>query len=690
MNKKNKTLLRIFFIGALFVAVCFIYFIRMVNIVSSAPPDKIQTGTYRREEVIKAQRGEIYDRNGNRLVYNKYTYDLIFDYDAMASTQQMRNRDILIILDAIEATGNAHKLEGESFPFDGAYPNYTYKSEARDGKSNVYYRLLKRIAENELEDESEKNKNELTASYLETFYAQNPEAFPTEAEILDWYLTKYKMLDEDGNALFSNSDMDKLIRMRYDMEVNDFSVYNRYVVAQNVDKTFVAYIEELAVMGADFEIEAQRQYAYPGYASHILGQLGKISAENWQYYQSLGYDMNDLVGLNGCEQAFEAYLRGEDGIRQITEDKNGNIIDSKIIKQPIAGKDVYLTIDIDLQIAAEDGLRQNVKNISTAEAGAICALDPNSGEVLALASYPTFDLSTYNQDYDKLSKDPSKPYLNRALSEIYAPGSTFKVGMAAAGITHGEITSATNLYCGGKYTYYNDYQPTCLGVHEQVNAAYSLQVSCNCYYYELGRRMGIKTMNEYCKAYGFGSYTGIELGEQKGILAGPDYRNENGLPHWAEGNTISAAIGQSDNSATPIQLASYIATVLNGGTRYSAHLLLEVREYGSGRVIYKSEPEILSEVRLTSDALNAAKTGMRRMVQYSPTVSGYMSDVPVTVGGKTGTAQRGGDKLDNGLFVCAAPYNNPEIVVSSVIESSGSGALSTYAASRVLAAYYND
>jgi penicillin-binding protein 2 len=201
--------------------------------------------------------------------------------------------------------------------------------------------------------------------------------------------------------------------------------------------------------------------------------------------------------------------------------------------------------------------------------------------------------------------------------------------------------------------------------------------------------MGIDLMNEYGSAYGFGQHTGIELREEIGILAGPAYRDENGLPHWSAGNTISAAIGQSDNSVTPIQLASYIATVLNGGTRYSAHLLKEVREYGSGNTVYQSTPEILNTVKLSDDALSAAKTGMRRMITGSPTLTGYMSDVPVAVGGKTGTAQRGGNKLDNGLFVCAAPYNDPEIVVSSVIESSGSGALSTYAASRVLAEYYN-
>ena len=688
MRTRNKTLLRIFCVGAVFIAACLVFLIRMINIAANAEPDKIQTGTYERREPIIAQRGEIYDRNGNKLVYNEYSYDLVFDYDAMAATQAERNEDILVIIGALQKKGVSITDQADSFPFDGTYPNYTYKKEISDPNSDLYYRLLKRIAENELENECDKPKNELSASYLEAFYASQPSAFPQEDEIVDWYLTRYKMTDGDGNAMFSDADTDRLIRMRYDMEVNDFSIYNRYVVACDVDMSAVTYIEELCVAGAQFTVVASREYAYPGYASHILGQLGKIQEEDWQYYQSKGYDMDDLVGISGCERTFEQYLRGIDGVRLVVEDKDGNVISSRIEKEAIAGKDVYLTIDIDLQIAAEDGLAQNVKNIATAEAGAICALDPKSGEVLALASYPTYDLSTYNEDYEELSRDPAKPFLNRALNEIYAPGSTFKVGMVAAGITNGTVTASTKLDCAGVYTYYKDYQPTCLGVHGDVTAAYSLQVSCNCYFYELGRRMGISTMNEYCRAYGFGSHTGIELSEQVGILAGPDYRNDNGLPHWTDGNTISAAIGQSDNSVTPLQLASYIATVLNGGTRYSAHLLLKVQDYQTGEVVVSTQPEVLDSVELTASAISAAKSGMLRMVQNSQTVSGYMRDVPVKVGGKTGTAQRGGDKLDNGLFVCAAPYDDPEIVVSSVIESSGSGALSTYAASRVLAEFY--
>jgi penicillin-binding protein 2 len=196
-------------------------------------------------------------------------------------------------------------------------------------------------------------------------------------------------------------------------------------------------------------------------------------------------------------------------------------------------------------------------------------------------------------------------------------------------------------------------------------------------------------MNEYCRAYGLGEYTGIELGEKKGILAGPDYRDENGLAGWTAGNTISAAIGQSDNTFTPLQLSCYISTVLNGGTRYSAHLLYQVKKYGTGEVILKPEAEVLGTVELTDDAMYAVRQGMKQMIANSSTASYYMRNVPVIVGGKTGTAQLGGGKKDNGVFVCAAPYNDPDIVISVVIEAAGGGSEASYSAASVLEEFYN-
>ncbi len=696
---KNKFYIRVFCIIAVFVLICSVFVIRMINICVTAEPDKIDTGTYERREPINAVRGEIYDRNGKKLVGNIYTYDFLLDYDAMAATQLLRNYDILKLLDALEVLG-AERKDSASFPFVGTYPDYAYSSEALDTDSNVYYRLLKRIAENELEADSEKPKNELTVSYLAEFYADNPDKLPTEAELVDYYLDRYDMIDDNGELLFSNADIDRLLRTRYDMEVLDFSIFNRYTVARDVSLSFISYIEELSIPGVAFEISTSREYMYPGYASHILGQLGKIPAESWEEYKALGYDMNDSVGLSGCEMAFEEYLRGEDGVRVVLEDKDGNIIDSWIEKEAVAGNDVYLTVDIDLQIAAEDGLRENVELIGDAQAGALSAIDPKTGEVLVLASYPSYDLSTYNKDYNDLLADKANPLYNRVLNGVYTPGSTFKVGMVAAGITSGVVSSSTTLRCDGIYTYYSDYQPKCWyypNIHGDVNAAYSLEVSCNCYFYELGRVMGIETMNKFCTAYGLGQHTGIELPEKVGILAGPEYREENGLLGWTEGNTIAAAIGQSDNSFTPLQLANYIATVTGDGTRYSLHLLKEVREYGEGgAVIFKREGKAASTVSLSPEAVYAARQGMKQMAENDFAVSEYMSGLPVTVGGKTGTAQRGPNKNDNRLFVCAAPYNDPEIVISVVIEpdddipkdNSHGSSYASYAASFVLKEYY--
>ncbi len=685
---KDKASFRILCVVAAFLLLCAVFIIRMINICATAEPQKIITDTYERREPIAAVRGEIYDRNGKKLVGNAYTYDLVLDYDAMAATQLLRNYDLLKLLSAIEELSAKDKLPSSSFPFDGTYPNYTYSAEAKDTESNIYYRLLKRIAENELESDSGKPKNELTVSQLEEFYSSSPESFPTESEIAEWYIDRYSMKNDAGELLFTDSEIDRLLRIRYDMEVADFSIYNRYTVMSEAELSFIIYIEELSIPGVAFEKVAEREYLYPGYASHILGRLGKIPEESWEEYKALGYEMNDIVGIDGCEQIFEEYLRGEEGVRVVVEDKEGNIIDSYIEKDAVAGKDIYLTIDIDLQIAAEDGLRDNVAMIGDAQAGALTAVDPKSGEVLVLASYPTYDLTTYMP----LEEDSAQPFINRALNGAYVPGSTFKVGMVAAGITSGQVSATSTLRCDGVYTYYGeDGAPTCLGQHGDIDAAYALQVSCNCYFYDLGRRMGIDVMNQYCRAYGLGEKTGIELPERVGILAGPDERDA-----WYPGDTIRAAIGQSDNQFTPLQIANYIATVMNGGTRYSLHILKEVREYGEdGETALEKERRVLSTIPLSAEAVSAAKRGMKQMAVNNAIVSGYMSNLPVTVGGKSGTAERGTGH-DNRLFVCTAPYDDPDIVISVVIEPDekapecyDSSAYAAYSAAEVLREFYN-
>ncbi len=702
MNAKVNKKLRIICVAALFVIICLIYAVRMINIKTNAKPKQESLGAYTRTVAIQAVRGEIFDRNGKCLVSNEYTYDMIFDHQAMSVDRYGRNMAILRAVEAVEEMQETARLPEYYFIFDGEYPNYTYTKDAITYDTDIYLKLLKRIAENELEEDSQKKKNELTATYLDEFYREHGECFPKEQEIIDCFVEKYSLdeKDENGAPRYTDAQIDKIFRVLYDMEVSDFSAYNSYVFAENVDMRFITYMEELGISGVDFKVEISRVYNYPGYASHILGRVGQIYSEEWDYYNELGYEMSALVGKDGCEAAFESYLRGVDGEMEIIEDENGKIIEKKVKKSAISGKDLYLTIDIDLQIAAEDGLRENVNYVNSnvysasSEAGALVALDPNSGAVLALASYPSYDLSTFNKDYNDLVADSANPLYNRALDGLYTPGSTFKLGMVAAGIDSSEVSSSTTLRCDGIYTYYKDYQPKCWihssgGRHGNINAAGAIEVSCNCYFYELGRRMGIDKMNNYCRKFGLGEKTGIELPEKIGILAGPAYRETHGMTAWTAGNTISAAIGQSDNSFTPIQLSAYVSTLLNGGTRYSAHLLGEVKTYGNGEIVYSSTPRELDSIELSGEATDTVKYGMKRMVENSAFVSSYMKNIPVTVGGKTGTAELGGTATENGLFVCAAPYDKPEIVITSVVEHAGGGSYAAIAAARVLEEYYD-
>ncbi len=692
MSIKSKTPFRIICICCIFVIISIIYVVRMINIKINADPEGREVAAYVREEPIMATRGEIYDRNGVCLVSNTYKYNFVFDNEAMSPERYDRNIAILEAVNALTATGNNDKRTASSFPFDGEYPNYVYKSEARDGESNMYYRLLKRIAENELETESGKKKTELTVDHLDNFYKANADKFPTEQEIIDYFIEKYKLDAVRGNdeRVYSDECIDAIVRVLYDMEVTGFAPGVPYVLAEGVDVDLIAYVKEKNIVGATFYASAEREYKFPGYASHILGRTGKIYAEDWDYYNSLGYKIDAIVGIDGCEAAFEEYLRGVDGVMVIKEDDEGNIIEKYVKQEPIAGKNVYLTIDINVQIAAEDGLRDNVEYVNSAfgaesKAGALVAFDANDGGLLAVASYPTFDLTTFGEDYDNLLTATGSPLNNRALLGIYAPGSTFKPAMAVAAIDSGAVYSATKIKCDGVYDYLD--HPTCYvhsdGLTRYLTASEAVAESCNCYFYEMGRLMGISTMNAYCRAFGFGEKTGLEIAEAAGSLAGPEV-----LENWNDGETIRAAIGQSANAFTPVQLASYIATLLNGGTRYRAHLLKEVREPFTDEVVYSVGGEVLSQMNLSATATDAVKLGMKSMVENSASVSRYMGKLPVTVGGKTGTAQVGGGLRDNGLFICAAPYNDPDITICSVIERAGGGSYAAMAAAAALEAYY--
>lgn len=662
--------LRFIILGVIFAVICLVYAARLVKLqlgdsetFFEYSEDNLTSYTV----TVKASRGALCDRNGNVLVSDSSTYDLNFNYDTMAYDNAGINEMILLSLDALRETDNDDGLAADSFPFDGTYPDYTPKAELSDENSNITIRLRKFINYRNLEE---------TAS---------------QETVLNTMLQKYGLVDREGKEKYTSSEIHDLLNIRYDMESKNFSSLNPYTLAEDVDLFLLAAVKESPIMGAEIVQRTERAYAYPGYASHILGRISKIYAEDWDYYNALGYRMDALVGISGCEQAFEEQLRGEDGTMEIFVDENGDVVRMEMIKEPKRGADVWLTIDIGLQMVAEDALAQNVADIVAASdgdrdgedcnAGAVVATDPNTGEMLAIASYPTYDLTLYNEAYNELYADEDMPLFNRALEGTYAPGSTFKLGMAIAALEEGIVTPTSTIATKGKYTYYQSYQPRCwyytsTGLsHGSINVVKSLEVSCNYFYYEVGRLMGIDVMNDYFSAFGLGQATGIELPEATGILAGPAYRDARGYAEWSELDTLSASIGQSDNLFTPIQLCQYTSTIVTG-VRYASHLLYRVVDYGTGEILSETSPEILDTLTLAPDTVTALKDGMRRVVSSSSTLTRAFRSttaLDIVVGGKTGTAQVLSTDSDNGLLTCVAPLDNPRIAITCVIERAGGG-----------------
>ncbi len=693
MNQKKEFLARYIIMGAFFVIFAFIFAGRLINIEVTGQgyvTDTSYTEYRTRTERIQAVRGEIFDRNGNPLVTNVYSYNIYFEAGSMNGNNLAKNRIIMGVLRAAEKCGEYDKVIMPALPFleiknaSGTQTNYEYDSAFM---STVYGTRLEKL----LLDITEEEK------------------LPTASEAVNILLKRYGLIDSEGRLGYSEERVRLLLSFRLDMELKNFSVLAPYTVVSDASMNLMTVLSEASLRGIAFETKVTRVYNYPGYASHLLGRTGKIQAAKADYYKELGYPMDAIVGISGAEEAFESYLRGVDGEKTIVEDEYGNVVDQYISKEPISGKNVYLTLDIEMQIAAEEALKNNIQLIvdnavasgepqsgEDANAGALSLVKVDTGEVLALASYPTYNLATFNEDYEELRNNELSPMFNRALEGTYAPGSTFKPGVAAAALQEGTVSPYTLLPCNGPYKHYEDsgFTPACWiwnmrrGSHGMIDVTEAIQVSCNCYFYEVGRLLTIGTMNKYCKGFGLGQPTGIELDEKTGVLAGPEYRDEHGLESWTPGQTITAAIGQSDNLFTPLQISQYIATVLNSGNRFGAHMLYEVHEFGTDEIVYKSEPEIIdNSVSLSDSVVSTVKNGMKNVMEDG-SAARVFRNYPITIGGKTGTAQVREDRSDNAVFTAFAPFNSPEIVASCVIEQGASGADAGYAIKDVFDKYF--
>ena len=688
MKKEKSGIARYIALGAIFVAVSLIYIFRLINLqvagqdyYSMTTPIRQRTRTVR----IQAMRGEIFDRNGKPLVTNDYSWEVRFDYGSFPRNSAGRNDTVLSTLKIAEERGFGENIKE---------PAYTPFNVSVSDRGELYFSFNPEFEESSRYDRFTKLAGEIGVKEE-----------MTADEAAAKFLLRYGITDEEGVYAFGLHDSARLFVYRLDMELSDFSPDNPYTIVDGADVPLISALEESVGRGVVPFKKFERVFHYPGYASHILGRIGRITAENAEYYTSEGYPIDAMVGTSGVEYSFEEYLHGTDGEMLITEDSFGNVISTEVTKEPKAGYDVYLTIDINTQMAAEDALFKNIEEVRmnsggegthTGEdcySGALTALDIKTGEVLALASCPTYNLATFSDDLPGLLEDKNSPMLNRALEGTFQPGSTFKIGMAVGALDCGVIDENTQIKDEGVYEL-DGFQIRCwiyLNYHQThgwVNVTDAIQESCNYFFFEVGRRMTIEKMNDYSKSFGLGLPTGIELNEKTGILAGPEYVEANDLRAWSGGDTLQAAIGQSYNLFTPLQISAYISTVINDGTRYSAHLLSRVAEYGTGTVILEKEPEALSKREIKKGVREIVLGAMKRVIEDG-SVKEIFEGFPITIGGKTGTAQVSVTKSDNAIFTAFAPFDDPEIVVTSVLEHGSTGANAGRCVRDLIGAYYS-
>ena len=706
MNQRPSQLTRFRVMAAMALAVLAIYLVVLFNtqVVHHEEYLAKSIQTITRMENVEASRGIITDRSGRTLVTNQSTYSLTFDASLLKPGEN-QNDAILRLVTLCRDQGVAWE-DNLPLSLDGA-AHFTVDTLTDTQKSRFfsYLRDLKPTREllaayvrqhPELlkpPKEGETALDPATAKDTELLKQTNSAALTnslllnagvTPAKLFDWMREDMKLSDD-----YSDSNARLILGVRYELKLRKLGANNNaYVLAQNVDVAFCSLISDGQFQGAKIIRSSARQYATT-YAAHILGTVGGIS-DYTDDLKERGYRMDDTIGLSGVEAAFEDYLRGADGKRMISVNSDGKITGEYYSVEPRSGYTVELTIDLDLQQSVEDALASAVESLNAKDGldsrgAAAAVVKVGTGEILSLASYPTFDLSTWRQDYAELSSDPATPMLNRAASSAYAPGSTLKPATAVAALESGATTPSETLFDTGYWKYPST---TWNGGtwcwkhsgHGKVNATTAITNSCNYYFAEMGYRMGLDTLNEYYSALGLGEPTGIEIGEKTGRQA----TNEGGSNQapWA-------AYGQADQLYTPLQLANYIATLVSGGQHCPAHLLKSVKSYDNSEIIATGDTAPLNTLNISDSTLQAVKKGMYGYTQPGGMVYSYFKDCIVSAGAKTGTAQLGGGLKNNGVFVAFAPYDDPEIAIALVLEKGDAGAALASTAVTILNSYFS-
>lgn len=648
--------------------------------------------TYSTITTVRAARGDILDRNGNILVGNRASYDLVFNHYVIKSADN-RNQYLYNLLKKCEELGVTHN---DHFPITATQPFQYTLDEYNTSWQRNYQRFM-------------------------VDWGLDPDI--TAPLLVERMRERYDLPEE-----WTNEEARGVIGLRYEFDLRGVTNLPNYVFIEDVSNENLSAILELNTPGLMVESSTVREYHTP-YAAHILGYMGGMDDADWKKYEEQGYSMDAYIGQSGFEEAFEEYLHGIDGSRLDVVSKDGAIVSQKYLegKEPIAGNNVETTIDITLQKIAEDSLAEVMHNLTNpeintsegestgldAQGAAVIVMKVKTGEILACASYPTYDLANISKPevWNAIMEDELKPFFNRAFGANYAPGSTFKMCTLVAAMQNvnskGEriLDYMETIQDKGVFTSLGEgFNPKCLlyssvqATHGTIDATDALKVSCNYFFYELGYRMTWEMMDEAAKGFGLGEPTGIELTESIGWRANPtskaaSYTGPDAV--WNAGDRVLAAIGQSENRFSPLQLCVYACTLANRGTRYRATFLNRVASSDYRTLIKQNEPEIVSKMDIAYDTYEMYMTGMRKVItDISGTANKYFGGredpktFPVEVCAKTGTAQHSSGGSDHAAFICFAPKNDPEIAVAIYGEKAAHGSWLAPVAQDILEAYF--
>ena len=669
MKEQAKLKKRALFLlaGVLVVLAVFSAKLFQLQMVEGADYRDKATSTTLIELPLPAARGEIVDRYGRAIATNRAAYHLWL-IKAMLPDDQL-NEVLMRMVDILSANGESWN--------DDAPLTHTEPYQFEEGR----------------DADVERMKSNLGLAQYAT--AQN---------VYDKMIETYDLEDipEEYQRILAG--------IRYQMQYEEYSNATPFVLASDVSMKTVATVKEnnLDLPGVYVMEGTVRSYPDSTLMPHIIGTVGKIYAEEWEstYKNKDNYKMNDLVGKSGIELAYESTLKGVDGKMQIELTRTGSVVSTTVV-EPIPGDTVVLTIDKNLQSECQKILENQVMVLRNtakanregeAEGAALVVLDVKTGGVLAAATYPSYDLNLYSSNYSVYASDELLPLLNRAFTGLYRPGSTFKCSVAAEGLIEGLITPDYTFYCGGTYTYWSDYQPKCTHHHGNENVRTALQGSCNIFFYDLGRRLGLDAFNSMASTLGFGQKAGLEVGEATGNLSTPGYHLEATGEDWQQGNVVQSAIGQQDTQVTPVQLATYAGAIANNGTRYRTHLVAAIRSYDFSELIEETQVEVAAQVEGDPATIQAAfdqvEQGML-LASRVGTAEQFLGTYQYQIASKTGTAETGkydeyGKKEYNATIVAYGPVEEPELAIGAVAEVAGNGYQLARSVRDVFDAYYID